>query len=143
MKNTNNPGRKAATLGKSVAVGAGVGVAVWAGLLLCASAIISGLATPENYILPAVFVLAALSAFAAGGVSGRFCRSVLLPGISTGAVLVALVFVLSLACSGSNTNSSSPVFNIILCIDFVFFALLGAKIAVPSAAKPKRRTRHG
>lgn len=140
MRNRKLAEKKAISLGKALAIGLGTGLAVWAALLLGASAVIAGFDDPERYIMPAVFLLAATAAFTAGAVSGRlFGGGVLAPGLLSGGVLLLAVWALSLACAGGGDTMTSLPLKLVLCAEFLFFALIGARIAKPARKKVRGR----
>ncbi len=125
---------------KALLFGVVTGASVWMVLLVIAAFAISGRSEPENYIIPAVFVLAAVSAASAGIMAVKMSKSsVLLCGIASGGALVALVWVLSLAFSGSG-GEESLLLKLLLCADFLVFAVLCAKLG---ASSPKKRVKHG
>lgn len=143
MKNKKSPHhekKKSISLAKALAAGTGAGMVVWTLLVFAASYIISGLDEPESLIVPAVLVLAAVASVTSGAVSSKLSGvTSLLPGIITGAILLVCVFLLSIACADTSYESSA-VLKTILCVIFLLFSLLGAKLAVPTV-KPKRHSR--
>lgn len=140
-KRKKAPESKKASFFKALAIGAGVGIAVWAVLLVGASYLIAGRAEPEKLILPAVFLLAATAAFVAGIVSGKLSGSgVLAPGLITGVLLLAAVWAVSLVCAAGAPGTASLPLKALLCVEFPLFAVIGARMALPSG-KPKRRRR--
>lgn len=123
---------------RSLACGAGIGVIVWTLLLFASALILSKLSQPEVFIMPAVFIQAAVASLFASVCASKLSRlRSFLPGILTGAVLIFAVTAISLACSG-NSGEVSILLKILLCVDFLMFSLIGAKIAMPSAKRKKR-----
>lgn len=139
MKNKPKTPTKNKTVSTFKAIGTSTvsGLIVWTILLFVASYIISKLSGPENFIIPAVFILAAVSSLVSGIVCTKMMKKrSLLPGLISAGVLILLVFILSVLCAGNEGAVSAPL-KALICVDFIAFSLLGAKLAVPGA--PKRR----
>ena len=123
---------------RSLVCGAGTGVVVWTILLFTSALVLSKLTQPEIFIMPVVFVQAAVASFFAAVCTSKLSKiRSLLPGVLTGAVLIFAVTAISLACSG-NSGEVSILLKVLLCIDFLMFSLIGAKIAMPSTKRKKR-----
>lgn len=117
---------------KALAAGTLVGSLVWVGLLIALSLVIVRGKEPEKLILPCVFLLAASAALSAGAVCARFAANgILVPGLASGAVLLGVVWMLSLALAGGASGSVSVPLKVLLCVEFPFFSFIGAKLAVP------------
>ena len=141
-KKTQSPSKnKTSSAFKAIGTSTLSGLIVWTVLLFIASYIISKLSVPENFIIPAVFILAALSSLTSGAVCTRLMKKrSYFPGLITGGILILLVFVLSLLCAGNGGAVSTPL-KALICVDFLVFSLLGAKLALPGAPKKRKRRR--
>ena len=143
MKNKPKATAKSKTTSTFKAIGTSTmsGLIVWTVLLFIASYIISKLSQPENFIIPAVFILAALSSLTSGMVCTKLMRKrSLLPGLMAGGMLILLVFVLSVLCAGNEGAVSVPL-KALICVDFVIFSILGAKLAIPGSQKRRKSRR--
>lgn len=126
---------------KSTAFGVCSGVIIWTVLLFAVSYAISGTEEPENFIMPAVFCLAGVSALASGFISAKLsgAKSVF-SGALSGAVLLLIVWGISLAADGSGQGGSAAV-KAVLAFDFVFLACVGAVLARKKPASKRSRRR--
>lgn len=138
-KSTGTSGKKGNTFVKSILWGAGIGIIVWLLLLVGVSALISGMAEPEKFVTAVAFVLIAVSSFVSGITSGKMSGiKNVLPGLASGAVMLFVVWMMSLAVSNGKSDMSI-LLKLIIAFNFLFFAMFGAFVVKPSG-KIKRRT---
>ena len=126
------------------AVGTGVlaGSLIWVILLIGLSFLIVRSGVPEKLILRCVFLLAACAAVSAGAVCTRLAKAgILVPGLVAGILLLAVVWALSLALASGESGAVSVPLKLLLCAEFPFFSLIGAKLASGKRRSVRRPVR--
>ena len=125
-------------LAKALAAGTLAVGLVWIILLIGLSVLIVKSTEPEKLILPCVFLLAACAAVCSGAVCARLAGAgILMPGLAAGVLLLAVVWVLSLAFAYGTSGEVSLPLKLLLCGEFPLFSLVGARFTAARGAKPR------
>lgn len=136
MRKKKRVEKKRLSVPECLVVGTAGGFAVWLILLFAFAACIAKSQTPEKLILPAVFVLAGVSSFTGGLLTRLFYPGKVLVSLLTGFLLLCVIELASVICTGGAAGPVSIPLKVLLAIEFPLFSLVGA-----SLLRPRKRRR--
>lgn len=125
-------------------IGAAISVAFTILLVFIMAAILYRTADPASYVVPAAFSVLYISALVGGFFASKTNGgSALLCGLFTGAILLALMFIISLLVSNELSSDYGIIENISLRAVLIVCAILGAFIGTAKQhSKSQKRKNH-